>query len=205
MFKFQLILIILIAFISTASAVAKNLGNYNIEIDKDLEQVKVIIELNQASRTLKARNSYSSLFISKPVSCESKQLIAFSDSRLLPNKTVRCIQYAMRLNQKQDRRPLNLDSSTMVTTPAEWLFLPNLRNNDFVRIKLSIAKNHNLSVPWDAVDESKNEFRVTASPQSADGLLVVGDFVKHELVHKGTNLRIAYMPGKKIDHEKIER
>lgn len=204
MFKLQIILTVLIAFISNNSGYADNLGNYSLEIDKDLKQVKVTIELMQSVRTLKARNSYSSLFITEPTSCESKQLITFSDSNLLPNSKIRCIQYAMRLNQKQDRRPLNLDSSTMVTTPAEWLFLPNLRNKDFVRIKLSIAKNHNLSVPWDAVDESKNDFRITASPQSADGLLIVGDFVKHELAHKGTNLRIAYLPGKQIDYKKIE-
>ena len=177
---------------------------YQLDFNEGLSIVKVQINLAYAEASLKARNSKAALFFENAAECTSEKPIRYYNRRLLLNPEITCISYSMQLQQKRDKRPLNLNSSTLVSTPSEWLFLPTLNNSEKVNIKVSVAKEHNLSVPWTLIDSDSQFYQIEASPESSDGLLVVGKFKSSTITHNGTKLRVAYLPGKSINVKEIE-
>ena len=183
---------------------AQDNHQYQLDFNKELSIVKVKINLAYAETSLKARNTRAELFFENPVECTSDKTIRYYNKRLLLNPNITCISYSMQLQQKRDKRLLNLISGTLVTTPSEWLFLPTLINSDKVNIKVSVTKEHNLSVPWTLIDSDSQLYQIESSPESSDGLLVVGKFKSNTISHKGTKLRVAYLPGKAIDVKEIE-
>ncbi|MBT8142830.1 MAG: hypothetical protein HKN88_08605 [Gammaproteobacteria bacterium] len=185
--------------LSVAHAASAVEHHIDLTFPESLDYVEVEIRLAYPVRSLKARNAYSDLFLRFPQACDSSEAIDYRDSRLYLYRSVTCLNYRMRLLQKQDRRAFSLNSTTMVSTPAEWLFLPGLRASDSVLITVKKHAQHELSVPWEVIDAGKQTYRLRASPQSADGLVIIGAFEQDYIQHKGTTLRVAYLPGRKID------
>ena len=183
---------------------AQDIHQYQLDFNEELSIVKVKINLAYAETSLKARNTRATLFTENPSECNSGKPIRYNNKRLLLKPNINCLSYSMQLHQKRDKRLLDSSSSTLVTTPSEWLFLPTLNNSDKVNIKVSVAKEHNLSVPWSVIDSDSQHFEIEASPESSDGLMVIGKFKSSTISHKGTKLRIAYLPGRVIDVLEIE-
>jgi len=192
--------IILLQLFTLQVTYAIETHHYEISFSSDLRQISVNIQLSKPVSRLIARNSSKHLFIEPAKDCSSKQFLNYSGSSIYPQQNTECISYSMRLDQK-----LNTPSNKVVATAqSEWLFLPRLSSQESISIKVKKDTNHSLSVPWKIKNKINHTYQISASPQSADGIVVLGDFVQKNIQHHQTELRIAYLPGNAVDHDKIE-
>jgi len=179
--------------------------NYNLEISEDLRNITVTIQLANSEQRLKARKANRRIFTKAPKECESKQLLNFSNRSIYLNSQTRCIKYTVKIQDLSNSNILNLGSRTVITTPTEWLFLPRFNNTQSINLQINIDDKHNVSVPWKLINKTTKQYELSASPESADSLMILGNFQSSSITHKNTNLRIAYLPGKTINQSDIEK
>ncbi len=177
---------------------------YKLKFSVELDAVEVTIKLAHPERSLKAPNSKSQFFINLATECKTKRQITYRNKRLLLSPDTKCITYTMRLQQISGSRLFNAKGQTIVSQANEWLFLPSIKSSEKILISVDHSPKHNLSVPWEPNKFSDDEFFIKASPNSGSGLIVIGTFHSEIIKHKGTKLRVAYLPGKPVDKAMIK-
>ena len=182
-----------------------NYHEYNLKFNADLTEVEVTINLTSAETTLRARDSSSQIFVEPASECKTKELVTYKNKRLLLNSDIRCITYSVRLQQITESRLFKRQGNSIVTQASEWLFLPRINTSEKVLVKVALSPKHNLSVPWEPTKSVENEFLINPSPNSGTGLIIIGDFDSQIINHKGTELRVAYLPGNPVDTNMIKK
>lgn len=203
--KKLLLLVLFLSFFQQSLAISDldNL-NYKIVFDKNLSSVSVEINLKKPRQKLKAKKSSSNLFINKAKDCDTGSLITYKDQSLYPDNTTRCISYSMHLLQNTEARFYSAQRNVIITSANEWLFLPRIKAFEKILINVEHNAKHNLSVPWESNKSTSKEFFIKSSPNSGSGLIIIGQFNSETIKHKGTELRVAYLPGKSIDKAMIK-
>ena len=114
---------------------------------------------------------------------------------LLPDSGVSCIRYSVDLAKaaRAERRNATLSTKNVVVSPTAWFWRPAIKDDESIHVRFELDDAYRVSVPWQAVADEANTYRLTASPQSSRAPAVFGDFEYHETPINGALLRISIL------------
>ncbi len=167
---------------------------YQIRVDATLDYVDVTGELVQPGELVTARNGDARHLIGLQA-CDGTSLVGGGTRIYLP-PSQRCFRYRHPLGNDATRRAITLPPNVSVTSPSTWLWLPQLIGDETVRVELTVAAGHTISVPWPrALDGA---YRIPASPQSSRAYTVFGRFRAPRLTVGDTELTIALVDSRDV-------
>ncbi len=104
-----------------------------------------------------------------------------------------CVRYRYPLRAQSGRRSPPVSAGVRVTTPGEWLWLPEMRPGERLLIDVEYLGAGSVSVPW--LPLGNNRFELGPSPGSATGTAVFGAFTNFMLETSGARLQVAALDG----------
>ena len=174
---------------------------YELDVSDDLASVSVRALLPDDGRPLKASDGQTSL-LEDLRSC-SGVAIRPGEGLIPTEGAAGCLSYRYPLLAQSGRRSPPVAADVKVTTPGEWLWLPELEPSERVTIDLLVPAWSAISVPWRPLGGGRYE--LSPSPGSATGTAVFGRFALLTLDSGGGQLQIAALDGPdlRLQHEKV--
>lgn len=189
------------------AAGAGDAPEYSVWIDSALHELRVEARFAAPVRMITARSRDAHRYIGNVRDCATGKRIRTRRRRmLLPQNGLRCITYRVDLLQAAaaDRRNDTLSPANVVVSPSVWMWRPAIGQDAHIRVQFIPEGETLVSVPWQPVPGVDNAYRLTASPENAQGVAVFGRFTYVESDIPGARLRIALLrPRSKIDDAAI--
>jgi len=131
--------------------------------------------------------------------------VAIHRNRILPGSGEACVRYSYPLHALAGRQSPQVKKDAIVSTPREWLWIPEDASGLPARIELALPATMNASVPWRPV--APNVFELPPSPGSSAAAAVFGAFRTLQVPVGGTHLRVAAVDGPELhlDSEVVRR
>lgn len=152
---------------------------YGVLVDADLSRIVVTARFAAPTRNISARASNADRYLLAAEDCDSGEALRPRGRRLqLPDDGIRCLKYSIDLGKAaaEDRRNDFLQDSNIVVSPTVWMWRPRLSSKDEIIVRLQMAGDMQVSVPWRSTKDGDNTYRLTASPQSGSAISAFGKF-----------------------------
>jgi hypothetical protein len=174
---------------------------YQLTLSEDLSEIAVEARFPADGRPLVA-DAGEVARLQGLVGCGGETIVAGS-GRISTHATNGCLRYRYPLNAQSGRRSPPVTSGVRVTTPGEWLWLPELTAGERVIIGIRDSAGRSFSVPWKPL--GSNRFELRPSPGSATATAAFGAFSSLTLNTAGARLQIAALdgPDMALDHDKL--
>jgi len=193
--------------LASGVAGAGDVPEYSVRVDSALHELRVEAHFTVPVRTIAARSRDAHRHISNVRDCATGKRIRTRGRRmLLPQNGLRCITYRVDLRQAAaaDRRNNTLSPANVVVSPSVWMWRPAIGQGSHIHVQFILEGETLVSVPWQPVPGVDNAYRLTASPENAQGVAVFGRFTYVESDIPGARLRIALLqPRSEIDDAAI--
>lgn len=165
---------------------------YRVALSADLGYVDVEVRLPPGeARTLHARRG--SLAAATLLEGCDRQPVARRGDRIVVGSAATCIRYRYPLNALWGRRGPQVAEGVVVSTPDEWLWMPEWSSGLPLRIELVLPPAMAASVPWTPI--APGVFELPRSPDSATATAVFGAFRELTVPVGQAVLRVAAVNG----------
>ncbi|TNF90772.1 MAG: hypothetical protein EP301_00585 [Gammaproteobacteria bacterium] len=174
---------------------------YSLSLNEDLSEVSVEARFPADGRPLEAADG-EARELAGLVGCDGESIRVLS-GRIPTQSANGCLRYRYPLNLQSGRRSPPVVTGVKVTTPGEWLWLPELSAGQRVLIDVHSVNGASVSVPWKPL--GSNRFELRPSPGSSTGTAVFGGFSNLTVQTAGTRLQVAALdgPDMRLDHDKV--
>ena len=180
---------------------------YSVWVDAALRELRVEARFAAPVKTITARSRDARRYISNVRDCATGERIRTRGRRmLLPRDGFHCITYRVDLQRAAaaDRRNATLSPANVVVSPSVWMWRPAIDPDSHIDVQFIPEGDALVSVPWEPVPGVDNAYRLTASPENAQGVAAFGRFFYEESDIPGATLRIALLrPRSAIDNAAI--
>ncbi len=189
-----------VVLLCPAASVASRIS-YQLTLNEHLSEVSVEARYPADGRPLEASDGESRA-LRGLIGCDGASIQPRYE-KIPTRDTNGCLRYRYPLNAQSGRRSPPVESGVRVTTPGEWLWLPELLPGERVLIEVDSAASISMSVPWSPL--GSNRFELRPSPGSATGTAIFGRFSVLTLTTTGARLQVAALDGPDLalDHEKL--
>lgn len=161
--------------------------HYRIGFAADSTEVRVVGRLARGRITLSASNADPGTF-KRIETCTGVALTAAR--RLKLPATNDCFRYSVNPPAETGNRWRQSDTQARFIKLSSWLLLPALRPGDEVFVVIEKPDDLHVSVPWQQIGSS---YRISPSPRSSEGFVVVGRFNELDLQAGGIAKPAAYV------------
>ncbi len=164
--------------------------DYSVTVLEDLDHVEVEARLDAEDMRLSAPRGRLRR-LEHFAACEAGRVSGVGDSlRVIGG----CVRYRAFI------RPSKQTLSSYRRPPTfagheSWLWLPMLRGDDVVRLRLTVPSGTHAVVPWRLVGDGRYELR--ASPGSGDAIAWFGPATTRQIVVLDAKLSLTLLPGEK--------
>ncbi len=175
--------------------------SYRLNLNDDLSEVWVEARFPPDGRMLQASDGVTRA-LRGLAGCEG-EVIRPRSGRIPTESANGCLRYRYPLKAQSGRRSPPVAAGIRVTTPGEWLWLPELRPGERVALAFQNPGDRSISVPWLA--RGDHRFELQPSPGSATGTAIFGAFSALTLETEGARLQVAALdgPDMKLDHSTL--
>lgn len=175
--------------------------SYQLSLNEDFSEISVEARFPPDDRPLMASEGQARR-LEGLVGCEGES-IKVRSGRISTHSANGCLRYRYPVIAQSGRRSPPVTSGVQVSTPGEWLWLPELAPAERVLIQFQHDAEASVSVPWKPL--GSNRFELRPSPGSATGTAVFGRFANLTLDTAGARLQIAALDGPDLalDHDKL--
>jgi hypothetical protein len=164
---------------------------YRLTLNDALSEIAVEARFPEDGRPLTATDGETRL-LQGLAACDGAP-VRFRSGRIPTAGINGCLRYRYPLNAQSGRRSPPVESGVRVTTPGEWLWLPELIPGERILIEIQDTVGRSVSVPWSPV--ASNRFELRPSPGSATGTAIFGSFSDLLLNTAGARLQVAALDG----------
>ena len=197
---------LLIAFGLFAGVVNANATTYEyvVSVDPDLRKLQVAASFGKATDAISARSRDAGDYLENVRDCTTadNQRIRIRNRRmLLPQDGITCLSYTVDLQRaaKNERRNTSLAATNCIVSPADWLWRPEIGSEDEIIIRFELPDDVDVSVPWIAIENEADTYRLVDSPESSTAFAAFGQLEYREIDIPGATLRVTIMqPEQKI-------
>jgi len=126
-----------------------------------------------------ARSNSARQFLDDARNCDTgERLKSRYRSLRLPPEGLECLSYTVNLRSAARTTRLSeiLDRSNIVVSPTLWMWRPPLARNEEIIVQFQLPKGLSVFVPWQATNDERTHYRLTASPESGSAIAAFGSF-----------------------------
>ncbi len=152
---------------------------YTISIDDELRLMTVEARYEHPIKYIAARSNSARRFLDDAQNCDTgERLKSRYRSLRLPPEGLECLSYTVNLRSAARTTRLSdiLDRSNIVVSPTLWLWRPPLARNEEIFVQFQLPKGLSVFVPWQATNDERTRYRLTASPESGSAIAAFGSF-----------------------------
>jgi hypothetical protein len=186
---------VLVCSVAAATPVP-DIHHYTITIDETMSRLRAGARFSGKVDTLTARSRAAGELLIDAQDCETSRPIEMRNRRLqLSASGDRCINYTVDLQSaaRRERHNKTLLPGNVIVSPSFWMWRPELDTNTELRVRFQLPGMLKVSVPWELISTDRQEYRLAASPESANALAVFGDFDYEEIAVPGALLRVGLL------------
>ena len=188
------LMIVVVACCSGPAAFARS--SYTVSVDSALSELRVHAEIAAGVNYLRAPGRTAPETLEKLRHCDGTPIRVQRRRIQVEADSASCLQYSVPLRrgmEARSNRPLPDSSRYRITSPTEWLVLPDRAGGAEVTIRLELPDGVTASVPWTPVgDPLTHTYVVPGSPRSASATAVFGSFPVRNISVPGGTLRAAF-------------
>ena len=152
---------------------------YSISVDDDLRLMTVEARYEHPINDIAARSHSARRFLDDAQDCDTgERLKSRYRSLRLPPEGLECLSYTVNLRSAARTTRLSeiLDRSNIVVSPTLWMWRPPLDRNEEISVEFHLPDGMRVFVPWQATNDERTRYRLTASPESGSAIAAFGSF-----------------------------
>ena len=189
----------LVLLLPALAAAQAERHRYRIALDPALSRLTVEARLETPAKVISARSRDAGNYLVDARDCEQATPIRLRNQRMmLPLAGIRCMNYTVDLAAAAAAGTHNraLAADNVLVSPSLWLWRPQLTAGSELHIRFELPAGVRVALPWPQLDDAGLEYRLAASPQSADAPAVFGRFEYAEVAVPGATLRVSLLRAK---------
>jgi hypothetical protein len=170
--------------------------DYTVTVDYLMSRLWVEARFTRPVESVIARSRDAGKFLLDVRGCSDAQQIRMRNQRMmLPEHGISCMNYTVDLARaaKAHRFSKTLSPENIIVSPAYWMWQPELRNGNSIRIRFRLPENVQVAVPWQKLSDEGPVFLLGRSPESAYAPVVFGNFDYREIEVPGAILRVSLL------------
>jgi len=168
---------------------------YRVTPSEDLTRVTVEVRLPSGFSGALAAPRGKLGAIASLTGCDTGR-VRTGRNRILPDIGGDCLRYSYPLSELAGRKSPPVAPGVMLSSPDEWLWIPEETSALPIRIEFALPEAMNVSVPWTPV--APGVFELPSSPGSSAAASVFGAFHTLDVPVGGTRLRVAAVDGPQL-------
>jgi hypothetical protein len=180
---------------------------YVVSVDYALSRLWVEARFASPVDSVLARSRDAGKFLVDVRDCDRDRNIRTRNKRmLLPDGGIHCLNYTVDLARaaRHNKNYRGLSDSNIIVSPSLWLWRPEITRRSEIHARFRLPSDVRVSVPWQAIGDSPDSYRIARSPESANAEVIFGKFDYAEVDVPGATLRVSLLQnGVEFDHQAI--
>lgn len=180
---------------------------YTITVDYSISRLWVEAKFASKVSSITARSNSAGKYLIDARGCGEQSNIRLRNRRMmLPDDGITCINYTVDLARAaaHDREFRNVVPGNAIVPPSLWLWRPEITSRSEIRARFRLPTDVHVSVPWELLDERTHTYRLSQSPESANAVVMFGNFDASEIEVPGSVLRVGIAnTGVEYDRDRI--
>ena len=178
----------------TTTYAAETTHEYTVSVNPSLTELDVRARFSTPIRTLTARGRDAADYLIAVSDCERSRSLKLRNRRmLLPDIGLSCLEYTVDLERaaQDERRNLSLSDENVLVSPSLWLWRPELDGSTQLNVRFVLPDDVQIAVPWAPIPGRDHEYRLSASPESANAPALFGQFTAATIDLPGATLTVS--------------